>query len=133
MAILVSPRFLPFLNSRDPRHFRRTGTHCYSAAVSSLARSEREKSGTAILWFKHDLRIDDHPGLLAASRFPNVIPLYVFDRRILSRFSDELLQLVLVAVEDLRNSLLKHGSNLMIRFGNAEYAIQELVKEVVRH
>lgn len=52
---------------------------------------------------------------------------------IIAGFSDELLQLVLVAVEDLRNSLLKHGSNLMIRFGNAEYAIQELVKEVVRH
>lgn len=85
MAILVSPRFLPFLNSRDPRHFRRTGAHCYSAAVSSLATSEREKSGIAIVWFKHDLRIDDHPGLLAASRFPNVIPLYVFDHRILSR------------------------------------------------
>lgn len=36
------------------------------------------------MWFKHDLRVDDHPGLLAASKHRAVIPLYVLDRRILS-------------------------------------------------
>lgn len=44
-----------------------------------------DQTGTAILWFKHDLRIDDHPGLAAASRFQDLVPLYVFDYRILSR------------------------------------------------
>jgi len=38
------------------------------------------------VWFKHDLRIDDHPGLAAAVAEPRrpVVPLYVFDRRILA-------------------------------------------------
>lgn len=40
---------------------------------------------TAIVWFKHDLRTDDHPGLLtAASNFQSFVPIYVFDHRILS-------------------------------------------------
>lgn len=39
-----------------------------------------------MVWFKHDLRIDDHPGLTAAVAEPRrpVVPLYVFDRRILA-------------------------------------------------
>lgn len=87
-------------------------------------------TGTAILWFKHDLRTDDHPALLAASAFPSLVPIYVFDHRILSRFSDETLELVLLAVEDLRKSLKDRGSDLVIRFGNAENVIQQLATEV---
>lgn len=93
--------------------------------------AEADKGGSAaVLWFKHDLRVDDHPGLAAAARFPTVVPLYVFDRRIISRFSEEMLELLLFAVEDLRNSLKNQGSNLMIRLGDAENVIQELVEEV---
>lgn len=87
-------------------------------------------SGAAILWYKHDLRIEDHPGLIAASQNRSVVPLYVFDRRILSRFSDEMLELLLFALEDLRKLLMEKGSNLMIRFGTAEDVISKLVKEV---
>lgn len=89
-----------------------------------------DTNGAAILWFKHDLRIDDHPGLAAASKYRAIVPLYVFDHRILSRFSDEMQEMVLFAVEDLRNSLRDLGSDLMIRFGSAENVIMELVKEV---
>lgn len=90
-----------------------------------------EKSGTALLWFKHDLRVDDHPGLVAAaSEHESVLPVYVFDRRILSRFSDEMIELLLLALEDLRKALQTQGSNLIIRFGDSEYVIKELVKEV---
>lgn len=37
---------------------------------------------------------------------------------------------VLIALQDLRSSLKDKGANLMIRLGNAEYVIQQLVKEV---
>ncbi|XP_057798384.1 uncharacterized protein LOC131014423 isoform X2 [Salvia miltiorrhiza] len=87
-------------------------------------------SSAAVLWYKHDLRIEDHPGLIAASQHRTVVPLYVFDRRILSRFSDEMLELLLFALEDLRKLLKERGSNLMIRFGTAEDVIRKLVKEV---
>ncbi|XP_039689791.1 uncharacterized protein [Medicago truncatula] len=86
---------------------------------------------TAIVWFKHDLRTDDHPGLLtAASNFQSLVPIYVFDHRILSRFSDEMLELVVFAVRDLRKSLKGRGSNLMIKFGNAENVIHQLATQV---
>ena len=48
-------------------------------------------------------------------------------------YSDEMLELVLVAMEDLRESLKDQGSNLMIRFGSAENVIREIVKEVVTY
>ncbi|CAK7337076.1 unnamed protein product [Dovyalis caffra] len=48
----------------------------------------------------------------------------------LSGYNDEKLELVLFALEDLRKSLKEQGSNLMIRFGNAENVIKELVLEV---
>ena len=57
-----------------------------SSAAGEECSSNPGGGGAAILWFKHDLRIDDHPGLVAAaSRYRTVIPLYVFDHRILSR------------------------------------------------
>jgi deoxyribodipyrimidine photolyase len=46
-------------------------------------------------------------------------------------FSDEMLELVLFALQDLRKSLRDRGSDLMIRFGNAENVIQNLAAEVV--
>ncbi|KAL5569987.1 hypothetical protein UlMin_026562 [Ulmus minor] len=91
---------------------------------------QSEKRGAAVLWFKHDLRIDDHPGLLAASDHSSLVPLYVFDHRIVSRFSDEMLEMLIIALEDLRNSLRSQGSNLMVRLGNAENVIRNLAKQV---
>lgn len=46
-------------------------------------------------------------------------------------YSDEMLELVLFALEDLRKSLKDQGSNLMIRFGNAENVVRDLVQEVI--
>lgn len=33
----------------------------------------------AVVWFKHDLRIDDHLGLAAALQYERVLPLFIFD------------------------------------------------------
>lgn len=46
-------------------------------------------------------------------------------------YSDEMLELALFALEDLRKSLKDQGSNLMIRFGNAENVVRDLVQEVI--
>lgn len=47
-----------------------------------------EKDGIAVVWFKQDLRTDDHPGLVQASSWNRiVVPVYVFDPRILSGIS----------------------------------------------
>ncbi|XP_022159837.1 uncharacterized protein LOC111026138 isoform X2 [Momordica charantia] len=90
-----------------------------------------EIGGVAVLWFKHDLRIDDHPALHAASHFPALLPLYIFDSRILSRFSNEMLEFLLLALEALRRSLRDRGLDLLIRFGDAESVLRELVIEAL--
>lgn len=33
----------------------------------------------AIVWFKHDLRMDDHVGLASAMQYDVVLPLFIFD------------------------------------------------------
>ncbi|XP_054811010.1 uncharacterized protein LOC129312411 [Prosopis cineraria] len=130
MALLTFPRFPSLSYSPIGRPFSQTRCYCSLSRMRMTASSTRDHNGTAILWFKHDLRVDDHPGLAAASKFRALVPVYIFDRRILSRFSDEMLELVLFAVKDLKKSLKDQGSDLMIRFGNAESVIQELAREV---
>ncbi|KAF7066854.1 hypothetical protein CFC21_072782 [Triticum aestivum] len=85
--------------------------------------------GAAVVWFKHDLRLDDHPGLVAACAEPSrpVVPLYVFDSRILA---DTRLELLLFALKDLKLALKSQRSDLLIGLGNAEDAVLKLANEV---
>ncbi|KAL0891016.1 hypothetical protein Bca101_014999 [Brassica carinata] len=124
MATLPLPHFLPHRLRRNhiPVDLRRNRCRC------CLSPATNERS-TAVVWFKHDLRVDDHPGLLAASKHRAVVPLYVLDRRILSRYTTDTLELAIVALEELRSSLKKQGSDLMLRYGNAENVIEDVVKE----
>ncbi|CAN1265269.1 Pheophytinase, chloroplastic [Linum perenne] len=135
MAALLSSRLLFLNQAHSPPSFRRRSSHhrrrCSSISASATgAGKDRGNGRAAIVWFKQDLRVDDHPGIVVASGFQAVIPVYVFDHRILSRYSDEMLELVLFALEDLRRSLIRMGSNLMIRFGDAEAVIRSLALEV---
>ncbi|CAO2839019.1 unnamed protein product [Amaranthus hypochondriacus] len=117
---------LPTISSAD----RRFSLSLKTKIKAQITSQKSNNAGAAVVWFKHDLRIDDHPGIVAASKYSVVVPVYVFDHRILSRFSSEMVELVLLAVEDLRKSLKENGSNLMIRFGKVENVLHELVKEV---
>ncbi|KAG0491955.1 hypothetical protein HPP92_005353 [Vanilla planifolia] len=84
-------------------------------------------TGAAVVWYKHDLRVDDHPGLVAAaSQYQTVVPLYVFDHRIISGLSDEMLDLLLIALEDLKELLKDQGTDLCIRFGSAEDEVMKV-------
>lgn len=54
------------------------------AAASKLKASHQgshpSSSGPTLLWYKHDLRIDDHPGLhQALENGSNIIPIFCFD------------------------------------------------------
>ncbi|KAJ0263309.1 hypothetical protein HA466_0036920 [Hirschfeldia incana] len=110
MASLSLPHFLPHRRLRrnyfPADHWRHRCRCCLSSATN--------ESSTAVVWFKHDLCVDDHPGLLSASKHRAVIPLYVLDRRILSRYTTDTLKLAIVALEELRSSLKKQGSDFML-------------------
>lgn len=91
LASFLHPHRIVPLLLPSPSLRRRRGGLFPLAAVRAMAEvGQREvareaRNGAAVVWFKRDLRIDDHPGLVAAvSQHQIVVPLYVFDRRILS-------------------------------------------------
>ncbi|RCV12656.1 hypothetical protein SEVIR_2G296800v4 [Setaria viridis] len=129
---LLALRLGPLLPA--PPHRRRgLRNRCQGRIVASNATTPvRDGGAAAVVWFKHDLRIDDHPGLTAAVAEPRrpVVPLYVFDRRILAGYSDKMLELLLFALKDLKMALKSQESDLLIGLGNAEDVVLKLVNEV---
>ena len=98
---LFALRLGPLLPA-PPYRRRVLRNRCQGRIVASNAATPVRDGGTAaVVWFKHDLRIDDHPGLAAAVSEPRrpVVPLYVFDRRILAG-------MCLVLVLDVRSGRL---------------------------
>ncbi|KAJ4982067.1 hypothetical protein NE237_032904 [Protea cynaroides] len=138
MAALVDYNRARALSSGEGFYADHHRRHCFHSLLKasddcrrqSELRAERKKDDdVALLWFKHDFRSDDHSGLVAASQRQNVVPLYIFDHRILSRFSDEMLELVILALEDLREWLKFQGFNLMIRFGSKQVKATHVFSE----
>ncbi|CAD5187578.1 unnamed protein product [Musa acuminata subsp. malaccensis] len=129
------PRIASPLRPSLPRPRPRRLPFCV-ACVRPLAspapgQGEAARGGSALVWFKNDLRVDDHPGLVAAvAKHETVVPLYVFDHRILSDLSDEMRELLLFSVKELKELLKGQGSDLLLGFGSTEDVILELVNKV---
>lgn len=81
-----------------------------------------------IVWFRRDLRLNDHPALTAACEAcSEVIPLFVFDEPLLQShvFGSACVNFMLGCLEDLAASLASRGITLQWRRG-------EPVEEVVQ-
>jgi deoxyribodipyrimidine photo-lyase len=89
-----------------------------------------------LFWFRNDLRLHDNEALLKASEMGDVIPVYVFDVR---QFNNHKLgfkrtgalrtQFLLESVADLKQSLQKIGSDLIIRVGRPERILADLAED----
>lgn len=81
---------------------------------------------TALLLFNRDLRVHDHPALAAAARAGRVVPLFVFDERLLgSRFAaPNRVAFMLEALRDLDAALRRAGGRLFVRRGEAAAAFK---------
>lgn len=93
----------------------------------------------AILWFRQDLRLHDNEALTdALKHVDHIIPIYIFDERVFTgktRFGFPKTgkfraRFIVESVNDLRNSLRKVGSDLIIRVGRPEEIIFELARTV---
>ncbi|MEI6411406.1 MAG: DASH family cryptochrome [Bacteroidota bacterium] len=93
---------------------------------------------TAIVWFRHDLRLHDNEAINTALRMADmVIPVYVFDERVFkgqTRFgfpktSAYRARFILESVEDLRKNLQALGSNLIIRVGLPEMVVASMAQQ----
>ena len=88
--------------------------------------------GTALVWYRRDLRVHDHPPLTTAQRECDaVVPVFVLDRRIVhGRFpSATRAQFMLGALDELRAALRERGGNLVLRDGRPERELPRLAAE----
>lgn len=92
-----------------------------------------------LLWFRNDLRLHDNESLQEAlATADEIYPVYVFDDRVFKGQSSYGLRktgkfrarFILDSVADLRNSLEKRGSSLIVRSGYPEEIIFDLAKEL---
>ena len=87
---------------------------------------------TALVWFRRDLRVYDHPGLTAAHReCDRVVPVFVLDPRLLQgRFPSRNRAWFLHAcLRELRTALRDRGADLVVRAGRPEEELPALAQE----
>ena len=84
----------------------------------------------AIVLFTRDLRVHDHPALVAAAEAESVVPLFVFDDAILRTFgAPNRLAFLLEALADLDRALSELGSGLVVRRGDVVAECLDVARE----
>ena len=87
----------------------------------------------SIFWFRRDLRLDDNAGLYQALRGPlPVLPLFIFDRAILDDLPDQRdarVEFIHRAITALEQQLAALGSAIVVRYGQPEAVLAELLEE----
>ncbi len=88
---------------------------------------------TALLWFRRDLRLHDHPALRAAlDHGSDVIPVFCFDDSLLTgrHASGPRTQFLLECLHELDAGLRERGSRLFVRRGSPPRELSSLAREV---
>src|SRR4051794_11418892 len=84
---------------------------------------------TALVWFRRDLRVHDHPPLRAAlDAHERVVPVFVLDDRLL-RASPNRAHFLLESLRELREALRERGGELVVRRGAPERELPALARE----
>lgn len=87
---------------------------------------------TAIMWFRRDLRVHDLPALAGAAAADRIVPVFVFDDRLLKtgRFpSANRTAFMLGCLRELDAALRERGAQLVVRHGRPESEIPELARD----
>jgi deoxyribodipyrimidine photo-lyase len=85
---------------------------------------------TTVLWFRRDLRLLDHPALLAAAAGgQRVVPLFVLDDALLGPAGDARVAFLLRSLGALDADLREHGPGLVVRRGGPEEVVPAVVAE----
>lgn len=90
----------------------------------------------ALLWFKQDLRLDDHPALQAGLAAECLLPVYVLDPALLQlnefgmrRMGVHRARFLLESLVALEAELHQRGSHLLVVIGTPEQVIPQLVAQ----
>lgn len=87
----------------------------------------------SIFWFRRDLRLEDNHGLYEALKtHENVLPLFIFDKKILDKLenkADARVEFIHDQVNKIHEELAKKGASLLVKYGDPETVYEELLKE----
>lgn len=90
------------------------------------------KPEVTLFWHRRDLRIDDNAALAKAlnSETP-VLPLFIFDRRILDQLpkADARVEFIHCELSALKKQYEEHGGSLLIKYNTPDKAWEEILKE----
>lgn len=81
----------------------------------------------ALLWFRRDLRVADHPALLAAAQDSSVLACFVLDPELEASASPRRLAFLSACLHELRDNL---GGRLLVTQGSAEERIPALAAAI---
>lgn len=91
----------------------------------------------ALLWFKQDLRLDDHPALQAGLTAECLLPVYVLDPIQLQlnsfgmrRMGAHRVRFLLESLMALDSELRQRGSRLLVQIGTPEHVIAQLAAQL---
>lgn len=84
----------------------------------------------SILWFRRDLRLGDHPALLAAAADGPVLPLFVLDPALWGPSGDVRRAFLLRTLRALDVALRRHGPGLVVRSGRPEEVVPAVAAEI---
>jgi deoxyribodipyrimidine photo-lyase len=93
---------------------------------------------TGIVWFRQDLRLHDNEALTEALKYcSSVLPVFVFDERVFTgttrygfpKTGKFRAKFIIESIHDLRKSLKKLGSNLIVRVGKPEEELFKIARK----
>eukprot|EP00798_Chlamydomonas_sp_ICE-L_P012205 gene12205-15333_t len=126
----ASTSFARPVSGRGPVHARAVPSlREYSPPVEDLAGMSR-----VLLWFKHDLRVDDHPGLTACASagVTNLTCLYVIDHDMLAPllYTPGGPELLLASLQSLQRDLQARGCELLLQTGSVDEVVPAVARSV---
>jgi len=99
-----------------------------------VTQTHLQSSGSALFWFRRDLRDEDNAGLSAAlNAHGRVYCVFVFDRNILQELparTDRRVEFIWHSVHELHASLQRQGGGLITLHGVAQVCIPTLAQEL---
>ncbi len=85
------------------------------------------KSSNSVMWFRRDLRLNDNPALIAASKIGEVTPLFVLDPMFLERSGAPRLAFLFRSLRDLNRQM---NGALVVRVGDPVDVVAKVAQEV---
>ena len=95
---------------------------------STLISTRAHGKKSAVLWFKNDLRVIDHPGLQTVAHLEHLTPCYLLDPALLTGLASRPAgpEVLVSALSVLRTQLRAMGSDLVVRVGPCGDALRDL-------